>query len=168
MARRYTYISDLTGALIDSEDQLAQIRVLDHPLIDQPVKLDAFLLEVANIKDSKRELVTIEVVEPGGEPIRHILELSDFDKMIKVGNPDDVLNSAERYYEHQAVEPKRRGRPRGTSPASKPATKPTGSGMSKEQLIAVREWLRSQGHEVSERGRIKADLLKLWEEAHAS
>ena len=42
-----------------------------------------------------------------------------------------------------------------------------GSGMSKEQLQAVREWLRSQGHDVSDRGRIKGELMALYEAAHA-
>lgn len=41
-----------------------------------------------------------------------------------------------------------------------------GSGMSKDQLDAVRTWLRSQGHDVSDRGRIKGDLMALYEEAH--
>lgn len=42
----------------------------------------------------------------------------------------------------------------------------TGSGLDKEQLQAVRDWLRSQGHEVSDRGRVKAELMALYEAAH--
>ena len=113
MARRQIVVSDLTGKLIEDSSQVAELRVLDHPLLDHPVGLYAFLLEVANIKDSNRELVTVEVVEAGKEPERHVIELADFDKLLKVASPDDVLNSAERYYE-QAPGVRRRGRPGGT------------------------------------------------------
>lgn len=37
---------------------------------------------------------------------------------------------------------------------------------SKEQLAAIREWARKQGHEVSERGRIKAEIVEAFEAAH--
>jgi hypothetical protein len=42
----------------------------------------------------------------------------------------------------------------------------TGSGLDKEQLQAAREWLRAQGHDVSDRGRIKGELMDLYEAAH--
>lgn len=41
-----------------------------------------------------------------------------------------------------------------------------GSGLSKDELEAARTWLRAQGHSVSDRGRVKAELLALYEEAH--
>ena len=42
-----------------------------------------------------------------------------------------------------------------------------GSGpASKEQLAAIREWARSNGHEVSDRGRIKAEVVQAFEAAH--
>ena len=56
-----------------------------------------------------------------------------------------------------------RGRPKGTGTSRAS----TGSGLSKEELANIREWLRRNGHEVSERGRIKADLLALYDQAHA-
>lgn len=60
----------------------------------------------------------------------------------------------------------RRGRPRGTgSASSRPGT---GSGRSKEELANIREWLKANGHEVNERGRIKSELLDLYDEAHRS
>jgi len=55
-----------------------------------------------------------------------------------------------------------RGRPRGTGPRRPD----TGSGRSKEELAAIRAWLKQNGHEVNERGRIKADLLDLFDAAH--
>lgn len=37
---------------------------------------------------------------------------------------------------------------------------------SKEQLTAVREWARANGHAVSDRGRIKAEVFEAFEAAH--
>lgn len=56
----------------------------------------------------------------------------------------------------------RRGRPR--SSGAKRAD--SGSGRSKEELANAREWLRTNGHEVNDRGRIKTELLDLYDAAH--
>jgi len=45
---------------------------------------------------------------------------------------------------------------------------PSGSGRSKEELAAIRSWLRQNGHDVNDRGRIKSDLIQIFDEAHAS
>jgi hypothetical protein len=37
---------------------------------------------------------------------------------------------------------------------------------SKEQLSAIREWARKNGHEVSDRGRIKSEIVQAFEAAH--
>jgi hypothetical protein len=37
---------------------------------------------------------------------------------------------------------------------------------SKEQLSAIREWARKNGHEVSDRGRIKAEIVEAFEASH--
>lgn len=58
----------------------------------------------------------------------------------------------------------KRGRPRGSGSGSRPGT---GSGRSKEELQAIRDWAASNGHEVNPRGRIKADILDAYDEAHA-
>lgn len=41
----------------------------------------------------------------------------------------------------------------------------TGTG-SKEQLSAIREWARENGHQVSDRGRIKAEVVEEFNAAH--
>lgn len=44
---------------------------------------------------------------------------------------------------------------------------PDGSaGGSKEQLSAVRQWARKNGYDVSDRGRIKAEIIEAFEAAH--
>jgi len=37
---------------------------------------------------------------------------------------------------------------------------------SPEQLAAIREWARNNGHEVADRGRIKAQIVEAFEAAH--
>lgn len=37
---------------------------------------------------------------------------------------------------------------------------------SKEQLAAIRQWARKNGYEVSDRGRIKAEVIEAFEAAH--
>jgi len=37
---------------------------------------------------------------------------------------------------------------------------------SKERLAAIREWARSNGYDVSDRGRIKADIVEAYDAAH--
>ncbi len=51
------------------------------------------------------------------------------------------------------------------SPARARASRSSGSGYSREELADARQWLKLRGHEVSDRGRIKAELLKEWEDA---
>src|SRR5262245_44055858 len=46
-----------------------------------------------------------------------------------------------------------------------PATRPPAS---REQTKAVREWAKRAGHPVSDRGRIPADVVAAFEEAHAA
>src|SRR6476646_2521364 len=41
-------------------------------------------------------------------------------------------------------------------------------GANREHLAAVRSWLRQQGHQVQDRGRIAADLMAKFDAAHAS
>jgi hypothetical protein len=43
----------------------------------------------------------------------------------------------------------------------------SGNGVaSKEQLSGIREWARKNGHQVSDRGRIKAEIVEAFEAAH--
>ena len=44
--------------------------------------------------------------------------------------------------------------------------KNTGSGLSKEQLQAVRDWAVKNGYDVAPRGRVKAEILDAFDAAH--
>jgi hypothetical protein len=53
---------------------------------------------------------------------------------------------------------------RGTAPASAPV-RPADT-RSKEQTKAIREWAKSNGFELADRGRIPANVIDAFEEAH--
>lgn len=57
----------------------------------------------------------------------------------------------------------------GKTTASNGARRTTvsaGTSRNREQTAAIREWARKAGHEVSDRGRIKADVLSAFDDAH--
>lgn len=47
------------------------------------------------------------------------------------------------------------------------AAPPSESGRSKEQTQAIRDWAKSNGHNVADRGRIPAGVIDAFEEAHS-
>lgn len=53
---------------------------------------------------------------------------------------------------------------RGRKASSSRST--SGSGRSSDELASIREWAKSNGHEVSERGRIKQEVLDAYDAAH--
>jgi hypothetical protein len=54
---------------------------------------------------------------------------------------------------------------RTTTPLT--AGAPNGTGRSREQTQAIREWARKNGHEIAERGRIPASIIEAFETAAA-
>jgi hypothetical protein len=62
----------------------------------------------------------------------------------------------------------RRGPGRPKAAAAKPARAVRGARTApdREQTAAIREWARSNGYEVSERGRLSATVLSAFEAAH--
>jgi hypothetical protein len=50
--------------------------------------------------------------------------------------------------------------------ARKTSPKTSGSGRSREQTQAVREWARQQGHSINNRGRIPASIQQAFDQAH--
>ena len=64
---------------------------------------------------------------------------------------------------------RRAGRPAqtpGPRRASRGSSRPAASGSDRERVQAIREWARSNGHKVSERGRLSSSLIEAYEKAH--
>ena len=52
------------------------------------------------------------------------------------------------------------------SSSSRSAASSSGGGSDREQVQAIREWARANGHKVSERGRLSAAVLEAYRAAH--
>jgi hypothetical protein len=64
---------------------------------------------------------------------------------------------------------RRAGRPAAaTTPrrAARGPARPASSGSDRERVQAIREWARSNGHTVSERGRLSSTVIAAYEAAH--
>ncbi|MET3805082.1 hypothetical protein ABIB25_002082 [Nakamurella sp. UYEF19] len=166
MARRRVEIisSDLTGKEIGRPEEVAELRVLKHPLIDAPVRLDAYVLEVAGLENSQRDLVTIELALPNTPPERIVLDREVFDKLFKV-DVAQVLSDADLYEQPEVgAAPKRRSRSADGSGKAFSAT----PGIGREQREAIRTWANANGFTVGDRGRIAANITQAFEAAHQS
>lgn len=50
--------------------------------------------------------------------------------------------------------------------SSRSGSRPAAAGSDRERVQAIRQWARTNGHNVSERGRLSADVLAAYEAAH--
>jgi hypothetical protein len=117
------------------------------------------------------DLTGKEIAEGEGGPVRFSLNDDFFELDLGKESMAKLERALAPYIEKAnmvdgpqvIVEPmaRPRGRPRGATHGQKPKT-------DREQLQAMREWLRGQGHEVSDRGRIAAHLQELYHAAHKS
>jgi hypothetical protein len=120
MAKKVMVVSDLTGDPIKNDDDVVTIILWDHPLLEEPVQLDANKSEVAKLKGTHKDYAVVELLSDGGDNTeRMVLELAEFEKLFKV-EIDDALHGAEKYsYGRPGAAPtqeapKRRGRPAGS------------------------------------------------------
>jgi hypothetical protein len=99
-----------------------------------------------------------EIADGGGERIEFSLRGSSYQIDLSTANIAK-LDKAIKPYVEAAM--KVRG---GRSPRGK-GSKDNGSAP-KEQLSAIREWARKNGHQVSDRGRIKSSVVEEFNAAH--
>lgn len=166
MARKRIEIvsSDLTGKEISKPEEVAEVRVLSHPLLTGPVRLDAYVLEVAGLENSKRDLVTIELALPNTPPEQLVLDREAFDALF-TADVEEVLSGAEAYDDPgSSANTKRRGRA-GDGPAKAFSATPS---ITREQREAIRTWANANGFTVGDRGRIAANIIQAFEAAHES
>jgi hypothetical protein len=157
MAKKVFIVSDLTGELVPDEEHVS-VMVLDHPTLQGTVRLDASESEIKSLESTAANFVVVEVLRQSGTE-RLIVELDKFDALFK-GDPQEALAGAESLPDESRP---RRGRPRGSSAraaAAKPAKRDP------DQLNAIRAWARSNGYEVSDRGRIKAEIEEAYSAAN--
>lgn len=156
-------LSDLSGKVIKDEAEVAEVRVLSHPLINRPVKIEAQVLEVASLENTSLEMVTIELVLPNTPPEKLVLERAVFDNLFS-NDVEEVLGSAEPYDRYGLGSPAKRGRPKGAvNRNSSPGPK-----RSPEQTQAIRAWGNANGFRVAAKARIANAVVEAFEAAHAA
>lgn len=137
-------ISDLTGKLVD-DDNHVRIVVLSHPSLDGPVELDGGYSEVENIQATTDSFVMLRLHTTGGSSDQIVLSLAEFDALCD-GKTDEVL---------------KRARP----------AKSDGGGSARRDpayLAQVRAWANANGHSVSSKGRIAAEIEAAYHQAMAA
>ena len=87
------------------------------------------------------------------------LDKTNYEIDLTAANQDRLRDKLARFV--QAATPVRPQRGRTARTAAKPA--PAG----REQTLAVREWARSNGYTVSDRGRIPAVIQNAFDDAHS-
>lgn len=99
-----------------------------------------------------------EILDGGGDRVHFSLHGVEY--QIDLSNANIAkLDKALKPYVDAAAKVRGSGAKRSKSTGAKAAS-------SKEQLSAIREWARKNGHEVSTRGRIKAEVVEAFEAAH--
>jgi hypothetical protein len=157
VAKKLVTVSDLTGEVIEDGTSVVSIIVKQHPSIDRPVKLEAASTEIAALEQTSKTFVTLEILGRNREREQLTVDLRAFSKLFKQ-DPATVLDNAEGYHEAPV---RRRGRPRGsvnksTARSARPA----------RQIAAVRDWARENGYQISDRGRISAEIQQAYSNAH--
>ncbi|MFN8099844.1 MAG: Lsr2 family protein [Dermatophilaceae bacterium] len=106
---------------------------------------------------SRTEIILVDdldgsEIHQGGETLRFTVDGADYEIDLSSANAEKFRSAVRPFVE-------RGRRVRGRAPAA--PTRGT-TRIDREQLKAARTWLRAHGHEVSDRGRVKAELMEIY------
>ena len=150
-------VSDLTGKLIDQEEQVARLVVEEHPHFDKPITLEALPSEIEGQLPEDSEYVALSYYPPSGEPQRRVLvPLDKFNSLFEESDPETILQTALASQQEEHAET----RPRGTQKATTKVdySSPEHAGEPHRGLISQAEmdYVREHLAEVNKRLRKKA------------
>ena len=100
-----------------------------------------------------------DIPEGEGERVAFSLRGVDYQIDLSAANVAKLDKALKPYVEAATKVGGRRSRRAANSATANGAS-------SKEQLATIRAWARKKGYEVSDRGRIKADIVEAFEAAH--
>ena len=105
----YQKISDITGDVVESEEELITIEV-EHPEFPEIIRLDATTADVAGKLPEPQEFVSLTI---NGQ--RHLLSIPEFNDLFEGRNPDEIMTRAfeeqqEERRQQQAEKSRGRGR----------------------------------------------------------
>ena len=158
MAVKQVRVSDLSGQQA-GEEQFAKLIVHEHPQYQGPITLDVLPEEIGELPESE-QYVSIEVIQPrerSGQ--RALLSVDRFNKLASSGDMNTILmNAVAEQQPQRPVQPRRRGRGRGTRDGQGAAKGTVEWGLPHRGRISPEEaaWVREHLDEVqrlrSERG----------------
>lgn len=97
MGQKIVRFSDLSGKLVDDDNQLVRIVVQEHPDLEGgPVEIEALAEELTDVEAAALDLVRFELHVPGGEPQRYVMEVDAFNKLAADTPMPEVLRDAKR------------------------------------------------------------------------
>jgi len=102
---------------------------------------------------------------PAVETISFGLDGATYEIDLNEKNAKKLRDALANYTAHARVPGGRSGRTRARSTRATRVTAGS-AGASREQLGAIREWARKNGYEVADRGRVRADIIQAFEDAH--
>jgi len=102
-----------------------------------------------------------EVLEDGaGETVRFSLDGQSFEIDLSSGNATKLRDDFARYVGHSRKVASSSSAGRQSAPRRRPSAE------DKRDLGPVREWARQNGHDVSDRGRVKTSVVDAYDAAH--
>ncbi|MFY1636844.1 hypothetical protein ACN27F_26795 [Solwaraspora sp. WMMB335] len=152
MGRKTVYVSDFSGAVLDSGDEVVQVVVLEHPdLVAGPVRLEARPAEVESIDDAALDVAMVEIHDGqgDGEPRRVVLTASEFDALATDLPMAQLLRTAERVKPAKAI---RRSGERVDYTTLEHAGKPHRGKITEEEARLVREHLDEINKRLADEG----------------
>lgn len=97
------------------------------------------------------------------ETVRYSYDGRDFEIDLSEEHAREFDEFLAKYIEHSRKVERAQPEPQ---PRQRRARRSGGERRSPEELHTIRQWARAQGFQVSDRGRIKADILEKYDAAH--
>lgn len=99
------------------------------------------------------------------ESVAFALDGVNYEIDLSSKNAEKLRNSFGSYIDSARRVGGRAVRGRGRPPAAKSASAAAGRGGAKPQTSEIRAWAKKEGYEVSDRGRIPADVIEAYQKA---
>jgi hypothetical protein len=89
-------VSDLSGEFILDTSQMARLRVIQHPALeDGPVVIEALVSELRSVEKHRIDVAIFELHLPGDErPTHVVMQVSSFDSLAKNREMSEVIAGA--------------------------------------------------------------------------
>jgi len=144
MAKATVTISDLTNNLVPQGEEVAVI-IRSHPMLEEPVQIDAAVAEIKPVVQDTSEYVILEVIKDGNAK-QAVVELTEFNALFR-GDAYAVLQQA------KPVKVNRVG---------------SGKRSTSGELAEIRKWAAEHGIECAPKGRIAQTVVDQYKAAQAA